>query len=103
MDQAIVTAVELAHRYLTARRYLSTLWYRNRHQILLYRLPDSAFDLMDEACASARVQQDLKPETIEELEQGMVQQAHYIRSLEVLCLFSCPTGASLDVRVIFFL
>ncbi|KAG1745798.1 P-loop containing nucleoside triphosphate hydrolase protein [Suillus occidentalis] len=65
MDQAIVTAVELAHRYLTARR-----------------LPDSAFDLMDEACASARVQQDLKPETIEELEQGMVQQAHYIRSLE---------------------
>ncbi|KAG2090131.1 P-loop containing nucleoside triphosphate hydrolase protein [Suillus discolor] len=65
MDQAIVTAVELAHRYLTARR-----------------LPDSAFDLMDEACASARVQQDLKPETIEELEQGMVQQEHYIRSLE---------------------
>lgn len=65
MDQAIVTAVELAHRYLTARR-----------------LPDSAFDLMDEACASARVQQDLKPETIEELEQGMIQQAHYIRSLE---------------------
>lgn len=65
MDQAIVTAVELAHRYLTARR-----------------LPDSAFDLMDEACASARVQQDLKPETIEELEQGMVQQAHYIWSLE---------------------
>ncbi|KAG2045658.1 P-loop containing nucleoside triphosphate hydrolase protein, partial [Suillus hirtellus] len=48
----------------------------------LYRLPDSAFDLMDEACASARVQQDLKPETIEELEQGMVQQVHYIRSLE---------------------
>ncbi|KAG2046203.1 P-loop containing nucleoside triphosphate hydrolase protein [Suillus hirtellus] len=65
MDQAIVTAVELAHRYLTARR-----------------LPDSAFDLMDEACASARVQQDLKPETIEELEQGVVQQEHYIRSLE---------------------
>ncbi|KAG1896764.1 P-loop containing nucleoside triphosphate hydrolase protein [Suillus fuscotomentosus] len=65
MDQAIVTSVELAHRYLTARR-----------------LPDSAFDLMDEACASARVQQDLKPETIEELEQGVVQQEHYIRSLE---------------------
>ncbi|KAG2113981.1 P-loop containing nucleoside triphosphate hydrolase protein [Suillus cothurnatus] len=65
MDQAIVTAVELSHRYLTARR-----------------LPDSAFDLMDEACASARVQQDLRPESIEELEQGMIQQAHYIRSLE---------------------
>jgi hypothetical protein len=55
---------------------------------------------MDEACASARVQQDLKPETIEELEQGMVQQAHYIWSLEVHCPFSCPTDASIDGCVI---
>ncbi|KAG2366141.1 P-loop containing nucleoside triphosphate hydrolase protein [Suillus spraguei] len=39
------------------------------------RLPDSAFDLMDEACASARIQQDLKPET-------MIQQKNYIWSLE---------------------
>jgi ATP-dependent Clp protease ATP-binding subunit ClpA len=38
---------------------------------------------MDEACASARVQQDLKPETIEELEQRIIQQKHYILSLEV--------------------
>ncbi|KAG1834917.1 P-loop containing nucleoside triphosphate hydrolase protein [Suillus subalutaceus] len=65
MDQAIVTAVELAHRYLTARR-----------------LPDSAFDLMDEACASARVQQDLRPEIIDELESGIIQQDYYIKSLE---------------------
>lgn len=56
---------------------------------------------MDEACASARVQQDLKPETIEELEQGVVQQEHYIRSLEVHCLFLCPANVSLDGRLIF--
>ncbi|KAF9234373.1 P-loop containing nucleoside triphosphate hydrolase protein [Melanogaster broomeanus] len=65
LDQAIVAAVDLSHRYLTARR-----------------LPDSAFDLVDEACASARVQQDLKPESIEELEQAVRQHEAYIRSLE---------------------
>ncbi|KIK94235.1 hypothetical protein PAXRUDRAFT_461063 [Paxillus rubicundulus Ve08.2h10] len=65
MDQAIVAAVDLSHRYLTARR-----------------LPDSAFDLVDEACASARVQQDLEPESIEELEQAARQHEAYIRSLE---------------------
>ncbi|KIJ11478.1 hypothetical protein PAXINDRAFT_181828, partial [Paxillus involutus ATCC 200175] len=65
MDQAIVAAVDLSHRYLTARR-----------------LPDSAFDLVDEACASARVQQDLEPESIEELEQAVRQHEAYIRSLE---------------------
>lgn len=59
---------------------------RSRILTLRCRLPDSAFDLMDEACASARVQQDLKPETIEELEQRMTQHKTYIQSLEVYYL-----------------
>lgn len=65
MDQAIVTAVKLAHRYLTARR-----------------LPDSAFDLMDEACASARVSQDMKPEAIDTVEQELLQIEGRIKAIE---------------------
>ncbi|KAH7907044.1 P-loop containing nucleoside triphosphate hydrolase protein [Hygrophoropsis aurantiaca] len=65
MDQAIVTAVNLAHRYLTSRR-----------------LPDSAVDLVDEACASARVSQDLKPEAIDALEQSRIHTIALINALE---------------------
>ncbi|GBE84539.1 Heat shock protein [Sparassis crispa] len=65
MDQAIVTAVNLAHRFLTARR-----------------LPDSAVDLMDEACASARIAQDMKPEAIDTLQQDMLHVAAHIKALE---------------------
>lgn len=86
MDQAIVAAVDLSHRYLTARRYFSCFLFSPTAPLTaLYRLPDSAFDLIDEACASARVQQDLEPESIEELEQAVRQHEAYIRSLEVFC------------------
>lgn len=87
-DSAIVTAVTLAHRYLTARRYVHHLL---RSLTIVptgasfgsYRLPDSAVDLMDEACASARVSQDMKPEAIDTLEKEISTTKVYIESLEV--------------------
>ena len=48
--------VQLAHRYIPTRR-----------------LPDSAIDLIDEACASIRVQLDSQPEVIEVLERKLLQ------------------------------
>ncbi|KAG8924013.1 hypothetical protein FRC02_010690 [Tulasnella sp. 418] len=65
LDQAIVTAVNLAHRYLTARR-----------------LPDSAVDLMDEACAAARVAQDMDPEAVDTIRKRIVQVSAHIQALE---------------------
>ncbi|KAG9317880.1 P-loop containing nucleoside triphosphate hydrolase protein [Chiua virens] len=65
MDSAITSAVNLAHRYLTARR-----------------LPDSAFDLMDEACASSRLQHDLQPESYEKVNQSQKEKVAYISALE---------------------
>ena len=47
------------------------------------RLPDSAIDLLDEACASARVSQDLKPEAIDRIEEDLHQLDTYIEGLEV--------------------
>ena len=38
---------------------------------------------MDEACASARVSQDLKPEAIDGVEQGIIQLNTRIAALEV--------------------
>jgi len=49
----------------------------------LHRLPDSAVDLMDEACASARVAQDMKPEAIDTLEQDLLHVEAHIKTLEV--------------------
>merc|ERR1711959_150391 len=51
-DSAIVLAAKLSDRYITARF-----------------LPDKAIDLMDEACASIRVQLDSRPEEIDQLER----------------------------------
>jgi ATP-dependent Clp protease ATP-binding subunit ClpB len=51
-DNALVTAAQLAHRYITARF-----------------LPDKAIDLVDEACANQRVQLDSQPEFIDKLER----------------------------------
>ncbi|KDQ12177.1 hypothetical protein BOTBODRAFT_189442 [Botryobasidium botryosum FD-172 SS1] len=50
MDSALVTCVRLASRYLTARR-----------------LPDSAIDLMDEACAVIKVRRETVPEELDKL------------------------------------
>lgn len=55
-DTALVVAAQLAHRYLTTRFN-----------------PDKAIDLMDEACASTRVQLDSRPAIIDELERRKLQ------------------------------
>jgi len=55
-DVALVVAAQLAHRYITSRF-----------------LPDKAIDLVDEACASTRVQLDSRPQVIDELERRKLQ------------------------------
>ncbi|KAF8898748.1 P-loop containing nucleoside triphosphate hydrolase protein [Infundibulicybe gibba] len=52
LDGALISAATLAHRYLTSRR-----------------LPDSAIDLVDEACASVRVTRETEPEAIDKLQR----------------------------------
>ncbi|KAJ2808180.1 chaperone ATPase hsp78 [Coemansia helicoidea] len=54
-DSALVSAATLAHRYITTRH-----------------LPDSAIDLVDEACSMLRTQQESKPEPIERLDRAMM-------------------------------
>ncbi|KAF9514058.1 hypothetical protein BS47DRAFT_1362009 [Hydnum rufescens UP504] len=56
LDSALFQAATLAHRYLTSRR-----------------LPDSAIDLVDEACASVRVARETAPEAIDALERRKLQ------------------------------
>lgn len=55
-DAALVVAAQLAARYITNRF-----------------LPDKAIDLVDEACASTRVQLDSQPEAIDALERRRLQ------------------------------
>lgn len=55
-DAALVVAAQLAHRYITNRF-----------------LPDKAIDLVDEACASTRVQLNSRPEVIDVLERKRLQ------------------------------
>jgi len=55
-DGALVVAATLANRYITNRF-----------------LPDKAIDLVDEACANARVQLDSQPEAIDNLERRRLQ------------------------------
>ena len=55
-DAALVVAAQLAHRYITNRF-----------------LPDKAIDLVDEACASTRVQLDSQPEVVDTLERRRLQ------------------------------
>jgi ATP-dependent Clp protease ATP-binding subunit ClpB len=56
LDSSLVIAAQLADRYITQRF-----------------LPDKAIDLIDEACASARVQLDSRPEAIDQLERRELQ------------------------------
>jgi ATP-dependent Clp protease ATP-binding subunit ClpB len=49
-DEAIISAVELSHRYVTERF-----------------LPDKAIDLVDEACAKLRIEVDSLPEPLDEV------------------------------------
>ncbi|MCX7954454.1 MAG: ATP-dependent chaperone ClpB [Bacteroidales bacterium] len=55
-DEAIVTAVELSHRYITDRK-----------------LPDKAIDLIDEAAAKLRLEMNSLPEELDELERKIRQ------------------------------
>lgn len=54
-DSALVLAAKLAKRYIPGRK-----------------LPDSAIDLIDEACASIRVQLDSQPEVIDRLDRRLL-------------------------------
>jgi ATP-dependent Clp protease ATP-binding subunit ClpA len=65
LDGAIVTAANLASRYLTARR-----------------LPDSAVDLIDEAAAAVRVTRESEPEALDTLERRLRQLQIEIHALE---------------------
>jgi ATP-dependent Clp protease ATP-binding subunit ClpB len=55
-DAALVQAAQLSHRYISGRF-----------------LPDKAIDLVDEACASVRVQLDSQPEIIDQLQRKQLQ------------------------------
>ena len=55
-DAALIAAAQLSDRYITQRF-----------------LPDKAIDLVDEACASRRVQLDSRPEQIDVLERKIMQ------------------------------
>ena len=55
-DEAIIAAVELSNRYITARF-----------------LPDKAIDLMDEAAAKLRMERDSLPEELDEIERRLKQ------------------------------
>ncbi|SJL05615.1 probable heat shock protein HSP104 (endopeptidase Clp ATP-binding chain HSP104) [Armillaria ostoyae] len=65
MDPALISAATLAHRYLTSRR-----------------LPDSAIDLVDEACASVRVTRETEPEEIDKLQRRLLELQVEIHALE---------------------
>lgn len=64
-DGAIVSAANLAARYLTQRR-----------------LPDSAVDLIDEAAAAVRVTRESQPEALDNLERRLRQLEIEIHALE---------------------
>lgn len=64
-DAAIVSAANLAARYLTARR-----------------LPDSAVDLIDEAAAAVRVTRESQPEALDNLERRLRQLQIEIHALD---------------------
>jgi ATP-dependent Clp protease ATP-binding subunit ClpB len=56
LDAAVVHAAALAKRYISARF-----------------LPDKAIDLVDEACASVRVELDSQPEVMDKLQRKILQ------------------------------
>lgn len=65
LDGAIVSAANLAARYLTARR-----------------LPDSAVDLIDEAAAAVRVTRESEPEALDTMKRHLRQLEIEINALE---------------------
>jgi ATP-dependent Clp protease ATP-binding subunit ClpB len=75
-DSAVVAAATLAQRYLTERK-----------------LPDKAIDLLDEAAARLRMQQESKPEVLANLERQLIT-----RRIEVEALKKESDPASVDRR-----
>ena len=65
LDSALVSAAQLAKRYLTARK-----------------LPDSAIDLVDESCADVTVSRETVPEAIDTLERRKVRLQIAMTALE---------------------
>jgi ATP-dependent Clp protease ATP-binding subunit ClpB len=63
-DQAVVSAATLANRYLNDRK-----------------MPDKAVDLMDEAAASLRLQQESKPDAIEALDRKIMSKRIEVEGL----------------------
>jgi ATP-dependent Clp protease ATP-binding subunit ClpB len=55
-DGALIAAAKLSHRYITDRN-----------------LPDKAIDLIDEASARIRIEQDSKPEALDRLDRRLIQ------------------------------
>jgi len=64
-DSAIVAAAQLSNRYITDRR-----------------LPDKAIDLVDEACSKLRLQQESKPEQIENSDRHILKLKIELESLK---------------------
>ncbi|PWN43931.1 P-loop containing nucleoside triphosphate hydrolase protein [Ceraceosorus guamensis] len=64
-DAALVSAAQLAHRYLGERK-----------------LPDSAIDLIDEASSALRLMQESKPEAIEKLDRQVLSLEIELESLK---------------------
>jgi ATP-dependent Clp protease ATP-binding subunit ClpB len=63
-DSALVTAAQLAHRYLSERK-----------------MPDGPLDLVDEAASALRLQQESKPERIEALDRDILRYQIELESL----------------------
>jgi len=64
-DSALVAAAQLSNRYITDRR-----------------LPDKAIDLVDEACSKLRLQQESKPEQIENSDRHILKLKIELESLK---------------------
>eukprot|EP01118_Nematostelium_gracile_P000193 TRINITY_DN1018_c0_g1_i3.p1 TRINITY_DN1018_c0_g1~~TRINITY_DN1018_c0_g1_i3.p1 ORF type:complete len:601 (+),score=211.39 TRINITY_DN1018_c0_g1_i3:776-2578(+) len=64
-DSAVVSACVLSNRYITDRQ-----------------LPDKAIDLIDEAASRLRLQQESKPESIENLDRVIIQMKIEIQALQ---------------------
>ncbi|ORX79254.1 AAA ATPase domain-containing protein [Anaeromyces robustus] len=64
-DSALIAAAQLSNRYITDRR-----------------LPDKAIDLVDEACSKLRLQQESKPEQIENSDRHILKLKIELESLK---------------------
>ncbi len=64
-DSALVTAAVMANRYLTERR-----------------MPDKAVDLVDEAASGLRLQQESRPDVVQDLDRRLVMRRMEIEGLK---------------------